>query len=491
MIDTHAHIDREEFDIDREEMLQRAFSSGVKGMIIPGIQPKDFNRVLNLAGKDSRIFCGIGIHPHNADTASKENLALIEKLAENPKVVAIGETGLDYYYDFNPKDVQQKSFSSHLELAKRLDLPVIVHNRESDDDVIRLIKEHQDGTLKGVMHCFSGEESTLEEALELGLHISFTGNITFKKSTLAPLVEKTPMDRLLLETDSPFMSPVPKRGKRNEPAFLALTVEKISEIKSISINEVVAMTTRNVEKLFKLSFAFVFIIIASLTITNSVLAQNSNQYFDDEEDYVDPFRKMIGVGPVIGFNTIVETKYINIGENKKGEKDDSYEGIPAFGGLVQFYPFKFLNLELAYIYSKNIKVTEIAPEKLKPHIHQQIDITSNWIANPNSRINFFGTLGATFFFNRINTFTTPYAVPVLEDESILGINFGLGFIINIDFSFGVLTVSPQWRLGFPLAGSNTVYYTKDKDGNLKGEDIETTTFFSIPRINILFFPYLN
>ncbi len=491
MIDTHAHIDREEFTEDRKEMLDRAFTNGINTIIIPAIKPSDFKKVIDIAELDERIFCAVGIHPHDANTATEENLRLIENLAKHPKVVAIGETGLDYYYDYSPIDVQIASFEQHLQLSKRLDLPIIVHNRESDDDIIKLIEENQDGSLRGVMHCFSGEKNTLERALALDFFISFTGNITFKKSTLAPLVEEVPMDRLLLETDAPFMSPVPMRGKRNEPSFLKFTVEKIAEIKKISINEVINMTTMNAKRLFNLCASFVLIFLASFAANETVFAQAiGDSAIESEDFYKDPFKKYIGIGPTIGFNTIVETKYL-----KAGERADSYEGIVAYGGAIRYYPFNFLNLEAAYIYSKNEKVTKIAPDRLKPHIHQQIDLTTNWIANPNSRINFFGTLGATLFFNRINTFTTPTADPVLKDESILGINFGLGFIINIDFSFGVFTVSPEWRLGFPLAKSNTVYYTEvtDEEGkkSLIGEKIKTTTFFSIPRINIQFFPYFD
>ena len=163
MIDTHAHIDTEAFDDDREKVIDFAFKSGVEAVIIPSIEPDKFGNVLDLAKKYDRIYCGIGIHPHNANSASKENLEVVESLAEeHKKVVAIGEIGLDYYYDFAPKEVQKQAFRSQLKIAKKLGLPVIVHNRESDDDLLEIIKEEQDGTLKGVLHCFSSDMPVME-----------------------------------------------------------------------------------------------------------------------------------------------------------------------------------------------------------------------------------------------------------------------------------------------------------------------------------------
>ncbi len=488
MIDTHAHIDREEFDEDREEMLQRAFRSGIKKIIIPAIEPKDFDRVLKTAEKDERIFCGMGIHPHNAGTATDESLQIIENNAKDKKVAAIGEIGLDYYYDFTPKDVQQKAFRSQLRLAKKLNLPVIVHNRESDEDLLKIIEEEQDSNLSGVLHCFSSDETVLKKALDMGFHISFTGNITFKKSKLAEVVQKTPLDRIMLETDSPFMAPVPKRGKRNEPAFLKYTAEKIAEIKSISINEVIDMTSKTAETFFKLSLALVFVFLFAAPFETASAQEDDEYFYEGDEEYVDPFRKFIGIGPMVGFNTIVETKYLDA-----GDKDDSYEGILAYGAAASWYIFDYLCFEAAYIYSKNTKVTDPYPDLLEPHIHEQLDLTTHWIANPHSRINFYGTVGITFFFNQINTFPSPGADPELSSESKIGLNAGVGFVINIDFNFGVLTVSPEWRLGFPFGRSESAYYYPDpkNPGELISESIELTNFFSIPRINFLFYPYFD
>ena len=301
MIDTHAHIDTSAFDEDRDLVIKRAFETGIESIIIPGIEPKDFENILALTDRFDNIFCAMGIHPHYAQQVTKENLEIIEKNAINPKVVAIGEIGLDYYYDFAPRDIQKEAFSSQLKLAKTLNKPVIVHNRDSDSDLLAILKNEQDGNLKGVLHCFSGDRNMLNEAIDLDFHVSFTGNITFKKSTLTEIVEITPLERILLETDSPYMTPVPLRGKRNEPSYVNYVAQKISEIKSIQINEVIKMTTANAKRLFKLTILLLLIPLFSL------FSQSNSS--DTIQPKVYQFEKAFGLGAVIGTHTIVQTIY--------------------------------------------------------------------------------------------------------------------------------------------------------------------------------------
>ena len=188
MIDTHAHIDADAFDEDRDEMITNAFASGVEAIIIPAIEPDRYDRVLTICNQYEHIYCGMGVHPHNANDYSATVEDRIIALLEDPKVKAVGEIGLDYYYDFAPKDIQQEVFRRQLNIAKTYDMPVIIHNRESDEDMIAILKEEQNGELKGVLHCFSSDLNMLEKALALGFHISFTGNITYKKSILNEIV---------------------------------------------------------------------------------------------------------------------------------------------------------------------------------------------------------------------------------------------------------------------------------------------------------------
>lgn len=245
MIDTHAHIDADVFDENRDQMIAQAFANGVKAIIIPAIEPDRYDGVLSICNQYEHIYCGMGVHPHNANDYSAPVEDRIIALLENPKVRAVGEIGLDYYYDFAPKDVQQEVFRRQLNIAKSYDMPVIIHNRESDDDMIEILQEEQNGELKGVLHCFSSDLTMLHNALDLGFHVSFTGNITYKKSILDEIVRATPLDKIMIETDSPYMTPVPHRGKRNEPQFVRFIAQKIADIHALTFEEIITMTSNN------------------------------------------------------------------------------------------------------------------------------------------------------------------------------------------------------------------------------------------------------
>lgn len=213
MIDTHAHIFSEEFDNDITEVIENAFNSGVEAIILPAIEPKTFEKVINVSNLSENLFFSMGVHPHNAQEFNDEVSNKIIELASNPKMKAIGEIGLDYYYNFAPQDLQKEVFRKQLKLAKELNLPVIIHNRESDDDLLEILNAEQDGSLRGVLHCFSSNVEIMKKAIDLGFLISFTGNITFKKSEgLREIVKLAPIEKIMLETDSPYMTPVPFRG---------------------------------------------------------------------------------------------------------------------------------------------------------------------------------------------------------------------------------------------------------------------------------------
>jgi len=179
MIDTHAHIDAEEFDEDRNEVIERSFAEGLEAIIIPAIEPKRFDSTIAVAQMHEKIYVAMGIHPHNSSIVSEHDYKKIYDFSNREKVVAIGEIGLDYYYDFSPVYSQKKVFRRQLQMAKELDLPVIIHNRDSEDDLLQIFEDEQDGTLRGVLHCFYGSRDYLEKALDLGLYVSFTGNVTF------------------------------------------------------------------------------------------------------------------------------------------------------------------------------------------------------------------------------------------------------------------------------------------------------------------------
>jgi TatD DNase family protein len=429
-----------------------------------------------------KLFSALGIHPHNAQEADEKQFERIENLAEAEYVVGIGETGLDYYYDFAPRDMQKKVFRKHLQIAKELKKPVIVHNRESDNDLIDIIRQEQDGSLRGVLHCFSSPADTLKMAIDLGFHVSFTGNITFKNTNLGDIVQEAPLNRIMLETDSPYMTPVPFRGKRNEPRLVKLIAQKISEYKSIPIQEVISMTTGNAQKLFNLTIAALLF----LTIFSGAFAQDDTEYTEDEippeEEFVNPYKKTIGIGPYIGFNTIVETAYL-----ESGERPDSYEGLIAFGGALAYSPLDFLIIEAAYVYSKNNKIAEKWNYLVEPSSYQVVELTSRWISNPYNRINIFATAGASIVFSSLGG---PYGTT--DERMDMGINVGVGASGNINTGAGLITPTFEWRLTFVFGRTDGLDPRKDPadPSNTIFVPYEKTTFFSIPRIGVIWYPAL-
>lgn len=253
LIDTHTHLDYKDYNEDREIVIQRALESGLAAIITIGTDIPSSDRALHLAEKYATVFAAVGVHPTDCANTTKEDLKEIEKLAAHEKVIAIGEVGLDYYHMRAEKDKQIDVFRQQIELANQLKLPLIIHNRDSHEDMLQVLQESESLLTGGVMHSFTGTGAFQTKVLELGLHISFTGNITFKKSDSDDLVKQAPLDRLLLETDSPFLTPVPMRGKRNEPAFLVHTAQKIAELKDVPYDDICKITSENAISLFKLN----------------------------------------------------------------------------------------------------------------------------------------------------------------------------------------------------------------------------------------------
>ncbi len=252
-IDTHTHLDFDSYNEDREIVIQRAIENDISAIITIGTNIESSIESVNLSGKYAAVFAAVGIHPSDCLEATEQDYKHLEELAHNEKVVAIGEIGLDYYRMYAPKEVQIESFRRQIRLAKKLNMPLIVHNREAHEDVLKIIEEEDAGAVGGVFHSFTGDDKFLERILLNNFYISFTGNITFKKSEAEPLIRHTPAERLLLETDSPFLTPTPLRGKRNEPAFLIHTATKIAEIKNLSNEELGSITSGNAKTLFGLN----------------------------------------------------------------------------------------------------------------------------------------------------------------------------------------------------------------------------------------------
>ena len=250
-IDTHAHLFYPNFNGEVDQVIERAKVAGVNYIIVPGTDVASSSQAIDLAEKYDFIYAAVGIHPHDTAEWNDDLVDTLRNLAKHEKVVAIGEIGLDYYYDFSPKEKQIHAFEKQIELALELNKPIIVHNRESNDDVMNIIRKHKDSGLKAQFHCFAGSLENARELIEMGHFISFPGNITFKNmDNLRKILSRIDTENLLLETDCPFMTPVPHRGQRNEPAYITLVAEKIAEVHNLSLEDVARTTSYNVKKLF-------------------------------------------------------------------------------------------------------------------------------------------------------------------------------------------------------------------------------------------------
>jgi len=253
LVDTHAHIQVHQFERDRAAVIEAAFAAGVTRIVVPGIELESSQAAVALAQHyPGRLFAGVGTHPHDATTLTAERLEAQRALARQPGVVAIGEIGLDYYRDLSPRATQREALVAQLGLASELDLPVILHNRESHEDLVGLVRSHGQG-LRGVFHCFIGDRAMARDALDVGFYLSFAGPLVFPKNTeLGGVAAWAPLDRILIETDSPYLAPPPYRGKRNEPAYVAFVARRLAELRGLALDEVAQITTRNAAELFRL-----------------------------------------------------------------------------------------------------------------------------------------------------------------------------------------------------------------------------------------------
>lgn len=251
--DTHTHYDDDRFKNDAEQVIINAYTGGVRYILNAGSDLFSSVKSIEFSEKYDFIFAAVGVHPHEVGKLENNDLKKIEELLLHPKVVAVGEIGLDYYYNYSPKDIQQKWFVIQLNIAKNLKLPVVIHNREAHEDVMRIVKSEFPSETGGVFHCFSGSWEMAKELLKKGFYISIGGPITFKNARrIIEVVKSVPMDMLLLETDCPYLTPEPFRGKRNDSSYIRFIAEKVAEIKAVSLEEVAKATTENAKRLFKI-----------------------------------------------------------------------------------------------------------------------------------------------------------------------------------------------------------------------------------------------
>jgi TatD DNase family protein len=255
LIDSHAHIQGKEYAGEAAAVLERAQTAGVGRVIaVGGAGDMTSNTgALALANTFENVYATVGMHPHDAKDVTPEDLVQLQKLTQEPKVVAVGESGLDYYYSHSPHDVQRRVFLQFVRMAIETNMPLVVHERDAAQDAAEILRHEGGGKLRGVIHCFTGSYEAACAYLDLGFYLSFTGIITFKNAEpLRDVVRKVPLDRMLVETDSPYLTPVPYRGRRNEPAYVRLVAETVASVKSASLEQVARVTTENVEALFKI-----------------------------------------------------------------------------------------------------------------------------------------------------------------------------------------------------------------------------------------------
>lgn len=253
LFDTHVHLNADQFIEDREETINRALEAGVTKMVVVGFDEETIRLAIEIAETYDFIYAAVGWHPVDAIDYNESHLEWLEELTKHEKVVALGEMGLDYYWDTSPKDIQADVFRKQIHLAKKVNMPIIIHNREATADIIKILQEENAAEVGGIMHCYSATREELQACLEMNFYISLAGPVTFKNAKEVKEVAKVvPLDRLLIETDAPYLAPHPYRGKRNEPAYVKLVAEEIARLREMSLEDVSRITTENALKIFRL-----------------------------------------------------------------------------------------------------------------------------------------------------------------------------------------------------------------------------------------------
>ena len=254
LFDTHAHLNAIQYDEDLTEVIERAKSEQVTDIVVVGFDRDTIKRAMELTDEYEMIYAAVGWHPVDAIDMTDEDLEWIKELASHPKVVAIGEMGLDYYWDKSPKDIQKEVFRRQIRLAKEVNLPIIIHNRDATEDVVNILKEENAGEVGGIMHCFTGSYEVAKQCMDMNFYLSFGGPVTFKNAKKPKeVVKEIPIDRLLIETDCPYLTPHPFRGKRNEPSYVKYVAEQIAELREMPFEELAKKTSDNAKKLFGIS----------------------------------------------------------------------------------------------------------------------------------------------------------------------------------------------------------------------------------------------
>ena len=457
LIDAHAHVYGRKFGDDLDAVFHRANVEGVTNVILPATKPDEFLDLVSVAKRYPAASIALGVHPHHASEVTDEDISRLPEQLVEYDAVAVGEIGLDYHYDFSPRDRQIDIFRRQIAIARELSLPFVVHNRESDDDMLKVLTEEQDGTLNFQLHCFSSGREVLERALDLGATVSFTGNITFKKSTLDEVVAAVPDDRFMVETDSPYMTPVPHRGKRNEPSYVREIASAIASIRGVSYEKIASMTTTTAQKFFRL-----ILLLLTIGLFGSTLHAQTEVEPVDEIDTTartEPFDKLIGVGIHVTGTTFIVDRVTSASTGTLGFQISSSPLLPI--GIDQ--------LGVDFIYTP-VRV-EAVPDALTgaiidsagfagdgyENIHDRIDLFLRYNFKPKAFIDFYASFGYSYMFNSygvdevvIEQIGDTVTIGDIYDETLHGVGGGLGLAVNIETPIGLVVPTASWMFSTQL-----------------------------------------
>ncbi len=464
LIDAHAHVYGRKFADDIEEVISAARAASVRTIIVPATKPSEFEDVIEVGSRFTEIEIALGVHPHSAADVSDREIDQLPEALLGGNAVAVGEIGLDYHYDFAPRDRQIAVFRRQIAIARELGLPFVVHNRESDQDMMNVLSEEQDGTLDFQLHCFSSDRTMLRQAIDLGGHVSFTGNITFKKSTLDDVVREVPEDRFMVETDAPYMTPVPHRGKRNEPSYVREVAESIARIREVSFEKIADMTTTTARRFFRLA-----LLLIGLGLSGNLALQAQTDVEPDSEIDTNrrtvPFDKLIGIGPTLTSTTFIVDGVTSASTTTLGFQLQTTPllplGIDKLGLDLLVTPVRVD----AYPDSLTGAIIDSAVVGDRPsfvNVHDRIDLFLRYNFKPKAFIDFFASIGYSYIYNSygvdqfvIESIGDTVSIGSVYDETLHGIGGGLGLAVNIETPIGMVVPSGSWMFSSHL-GSRTL-----------------------------------
>lgn len=457
LIDTHSHVYGRRFDDDIVEVFERAAEAGVRHVVIPATKPSEFAELRAVAERHPIASIALGVHPHAAAEVSDEEIDRLPEQIREAGAIAVGEIGLDYHYDFAPRDRQIAVFRRQIAIARELALPIVVHNRESDEDVLQTLEQEQDGSLRFQLHCFSSSIEVMRRALDLGGLISFTGNVTFKKSRLAEVVREVPEDRFMIETDAPYMTPEPNRGKRNEPAYVRDVAATIASIRQVPFDRIAEMTTTTARKFFRLA---ALLLAVALTAGDGALAQGETDPVAAVDTTVrtEPYDKLVGLGLHLTQTTFIVDRITSASTASLGYRLSLTPLLPL--GVDRFgLDFIVTPIEIGATpdsVTGSIIDSSGAKGLAFTNTHNRFDIFGRYHFKPKAIVDFTAIFGYSYIYNRYGV--DEYVIEeigdttigTIYDETLHGVGVGLGLMVNLETEYGMIVPSGSWTFSTHL-----------------------------------------